>query len=109
MGRPTIKDLAIEAGVSVATVNRVLAGYGGVRGPTMERVKEAAESIGFYGAGAIRSRIIAARPKIRLGFLLHQPGREFYQNIAKTLRKAAENVSECGVTVRIGLLGDLTP
>jgi LacI family transcriptional regulator len=109
MGRPTIKDLAIEAGVSVATVNRVLAGNGGVRSPTMERVREAAEAIGFYGTGAIRSRIIAARPKMKFGFLLHQPGREFYQNIAKSLRKAAEAMVDCEVTVRIEFLEDLTP
>jgi LacI family transcriptional regulator len=72
MARPTIRDLANEAGVSIATVNRILAGYAGVRGPTMERVKEAAEAIGFYGVGAIRGRISAARPKYRFGFLLHQ-------------------------------------
>lgn len=109
MGRPTIKDLASEAGVSIATVNRVLAGNSGVRTGTMERVREAAEAIGFYGAGAIRSRIIAARPKMKFGFLLHQPGREFYQNIAKSLHKAAENVADCDVTIRIEFLEDLTP
>jgi LacI family transcriptional regulator len=109
MGRPTIRDLASEAGVSVATVNRVLAGHTGVRSPTMARVKEAAEAIGFYGVGAIRSRISAARPKYQFGFLLHQPGREFYQNIAKALRKAAENVEDCDISIRVEFLEDLTP
>jgi LacI family transcriptional regulator len=71
MARPTIRDLAEAAGVSIATVNRVLAGTAGVRPATMERVKEAAADIGFYGTAAIRSRVAARRRKVRLGFLLH--------------------------------------
>ena len=66
--RPTIRDVAAEAKVSVATVNRVLSGAGAVRQGTRERVRLAAEQIGFYGMGALRSRIAAARPRYRFGF-----------------------------------------
>ena len=41
--RPTIRDVAAEAKVSVATVNRVLSGAGAVRQGTRERVRLAAE------------------------------------------------------------------
>ncbi len=40
--RPTIKDVAREAGLSVATVNRVIAGAGNVREDTGRAVAEAA-------------------------------------------------------------------
>lgn len=109
MGRPTIRDLAEAAGVSVATVNRVLAGKGNVRQATMQRVREMAEEIGFYGMGAIQSRIAAARPKYRLGFLLHQPWRAFYQNVARTIRAAAERASQYKIEVQVEFVDDLSP
>ena len=40
MARPTIRDVAEAAGVSVSTVNRVLGGAEGVREPTARLVKE---------------------------------------------------------------------
>ena len=43
--RPTISDLAVAAGVSVATVDRVLNQRHRVRGETAERVLAAAQSI----------------------------------------------------------------
>lgn len=109
MGRPTIKDLSIASGVSIATVNRVLAGTASVRSVTMQRVKQAAEEINFYGIGAIQGRIAAARPKYRFGFLLHQPSRTFYQETATALRNAAERMSDFDVSLRIEFLEDLSP
>ena len=45
--RPTTKDLAAAAGVSLATVDRVLNGRSGVRSDTVERVNQAIEKMGF--------------------------------------------------------------
>ncbi|TIP71338.1 MAG: LacI family transcriptional regulator, partial [Mesorhizobium sp.] len=39
MRRPTIRDLAQAAGVSVATVNRILSGTVSVRPKTVQRVQ----------------------------------------------------------------------
>jgi LacI family transcriptional regulator len=89
MTRPTIPDLAKAAGVSVATVNRVLAGAQNVRGPTRLLVQQAAERIGFYGLGTIQAKVAATRPHYRFGFLLLQPHRQFYQNCAAAIREAA--------------------
>ncbi len=55
--RPTIADLARTANVSVATVNRILAGSASVRPRTIEKVERAAEQIGFYGLGVIEDRL----------------------------------------------------
>ena len=87
--RPTIADLAGAAGVSIATVNRILAGSASVRPRTMQRVQEAAGEIGFYGVGAIDARKRVSIPRYRLGFLLQQSHREWYQLIAKKIRDAA--------------------
>ena len=55
--RPTIADLARAAGVSVATVDRVLNARHRVREPTAERVLGAAEAIGYHAAALLKSRL----------------------------------------------------
>ncbi len=109
MSRPTIRDLADAAGVSVATVNRVLAGSENVRGPTRLLVQEVAGRIGFYGLGAIQARVAASRQKLRFGAILLQPHRPFYQNVADALRRAAADCSDAEIDLRIEFLEDLTP
>jgi LacI family transcriptional regulator len=109
MRRPTIPDLAEAAGVSVATVNRVLSGAANVRLATRERVQKAAEDIGFYGVGSIQARVAAARPHLRFGVLLLQPHRPFYQNVARALEDAAACAAGAQVDLRIEFLEDLSP
>lgn len=109
MRRPTIPDLAEAAGVSVATVNRVLSGAANVRLAMRERVQAAAEEIGFYGLGSIQARVAAARPRLRFGVLLLQPHRPFYQNVARALETAAAEATGAEVDLRIEFLEDLSP
>ncbi|HWV20199.1 MAG TPA: LacI family DNA-binding transcriptional regulator, partial [Devosia sp.] len=45
--RVTVHDVARAAGVSLATVDRVLNGRPGVRSVTAEKVEEAIKSLGF--------------------------------------------------------------
>lgn len=47
--RPTLADVALAAGVSTATVDRVLNGRAGVRARTREVVTEAARRLGYVG------------------------------------------------------------
>jgi len=53
--RPTIKDVAERAGVSIATVSRALNDKGDVSEPTRERVREVARSVGYSPDRAARS------------------------------------------------------
>lgn len=86
--RPTIADLAQAAGVSVATVDRVLNGRLKVREATARRVYEAARAIGYHAAGLIGQRLQADPPRMRLGFVLHKERQAFYQNFAAAIREA---------------------
>ena len=107
--RRTIPDLAKAAGVSVATVNRVIGGSGKVREATMQRVLQAAEEIGFYGAAAIQGRVRAARPKDRFTVLLQQPSRKFYQTLGAHLEKAAASFKDRDVALTLEYMDDLSP
>lgn len=109
MTRPTIRDLAEAAGVSISTVNRVLSGGSNVRDQTVREVKDAAERIGFYGLGAIRSRVIARRSKFKFGFLLLQPSRIYYQHLGASLEAAARAVEEHDIQVQVVYADDLSP
>ena len=64
--RPTLADLARAAGVSVATVDRVLNARHRVREPTAERVLGAAEAIGFHGAPLMKRRVRLDAPDAHL-------------------------------------------
>jgi len=107
--RPTIRDLAEAAGVSIATANRVLSGAESVKGGTREKVQAAAAAIGFYGLGAIQARNAAARPKYRFGVLLLQPHRPFYRLVAQALVQAATEAASADIDLRIEHLEDLSP
>jgi LacI family transcriptional regulator len=109
MARPTIKDLADAANVSVSTVNRILRGAGEVRGPTMERVCQVAEEIGFYGLGTIKSAISANRETYRFGILLQQRGRVFYDELGSAIMQAAKTFPDATVAVELEFMRDLLP
>jgi LacI family transcriptional regulator len=86
--RPTIADVAATAQVSVATVNRVLSGKHKVRKATARQVAEAAETLGFYAARAIRARVQPEPPRRTFGFLMQQRGRSLYQILGNELKAA---------------------
>lgn len=109
MTRPTIRDLANEAGVSVSTVNRVLAGESTVREHIVQQVKETAERIGYYGVRAIQAKIIARKQKLRFGFLLQQPTRKFYRMIGGALERAARSHKDQEIETEIFYAEDLAP
>jgi LacI family transcriptional regulator len=56
-GRPTIKDVAEGAGVSIATVSRALNDKDDVSERTRERVREVARSVGYTADPAARSLV----------------------------------------------------
>jgi LacI family transcriptional regulator len=81
--RATITDLARQAGVSVATVDRVLNRRLPVREDTALLVVQAAEAIGYHATGLLKRRLTET-PQRRFGFLL-QKRDSFYQSLGKEL------------------------
>lgn len=53
--RPTVIDVARQAGVSVSTVGRALGGYGYVSDPTRAVIEQAARELGYSPNGIARS------------------------------------------------------
>ena len=109
MKRPTIGDLARSAGVSIATVNRILGGTVAVRPKTVQRVQSAAEAIGFYGIGAIEDRARKLSPHLRLGFLLQQSTRDLYQLFGKKIIKACRDRRDEVIDPVVEFVDLLTP
>lgn len=104
--RPTIADLAQKAGVSVATVDRVLNGRHPVRVETAQLVYEAAQAIGFRATTLIRRRIEAdEKPEVTLGLILQRPDQAFYQHF----KVEAERAAAKALGARIRLVIDFLP
>jgi LacI family transcriptional regulator len=57
VARPTIRDVAQRAGVSIATVSRALNEKGDIRPETRARVQEAAEALGYAADPAARALV----------------------------------------------------
>src|SRR3954454_9638115 len=104
--RPTIADLAASAGVSVATVDRVLNKRHPVRPATARRVLETAESLGYHGTPLLRSRLDEQHRPCRLGFLLQKEASPFYRQLAADLEQAVGALGN-GSTAVIEFAGEL--
>jgi LacI family transcriptional regulator len=68
---PTIYDVASAAGVSIASVSRVLNGRGNPMAETRERVLAAVADLGFIPDGAARA--LSARLKEIIGVVIRRP------------------------------------
>lgn len=99
--RATVFDIAREAGVSVATVDRVLNNRPGVRARTREIVLETARRIGYLGeggAGATSFKTIDEET-IRLDFVLPVGTNTFIKGLHKHIEAQASLRNDLDVRV----------
>ncbi|WP_349960060.1 LacI family DNA-binding transcriptional regulator [Rhizobium sp. ZPR3] len=89
MKRTRIEDIAKEANVSKATVDRVIHKRGFVREETVRKVAEAAHKLAYYASGLIDRQLTAPLARVRFGFLLIKERQEFYQSFSEELIRAA--------------------
>lgn len=83
--RPTAKDLAAEAGVSLATIDRVLNGRPGVKPRTVIKVNEAIDRIGFVrNLSAVN---LARKKNYQFRFLLPEHGDQFLDVLVKHIEE----------------------
>lgn len=93
MSRPTVRDIAKEAGVSLATVDRVLNARAGVREKTIAKVQAAVERLGYvrdtYAANLARQR------QYRFVFALPEGDGQFTKSLRSALIEAyASQIAE---------------
>jgi DNA-binding LacI/PurR family transcriptional regulator len=84
---PTIADVARRAGVSIATVSRVLNGTTPVVPETADRIRAAIEQLHYVPRAA--ARVLASRCTHTLGLLLPEIGREFFLPLLRGIEREA--------------------
>jgi len=99
--RPTISDVAALAGVSIATVSRVINGSSQVAGQTAQRVQAAITELKYTPHAA--ARVLASRKTNTIGLLLPEISGAFFQPL---LRGIEAGTQEAGFDLLIHTTGD---
>jgi LacI family transcriptional regulator len=102
--RVTLKQIAERAGVSVATVDRVISGRTAVRQATAMRVQSAAEALGYQSVVSINRS--AADKTVRCGFLLQRKDSLFYQRLAEELERVLQDDTSLTAQLTIEFMDD---
>lgn len=92
--RPTLRDVAVEAGLSLATVDRVLNARAPVREETGRRVSEAAHRIGYHATALLDQRLRPELEALRVGVVLHKRRQSFYASLAAALDAAVRDAPD---------------
>ena len=108
-GRPTFDDIAQRAGVSVATVDRVLNRRRRVRPGTEAAVIAAAEALSFQSTPQQRRSGRAIVPRISLGALLQKRRNPFYRKLGAQLRSACERRDDIRADLHLEFVDELAP
>ena len=95
--RPTIKTVAQVAGLSTATIDRVLNSRLPVREATALKVLEAAERVGYPVAARMRERLPSRSPTRRLGIYLQRTHSPFYDDLARAFIAEADRWTRRGL------------
>ena len=94
MARPSVKDVARRAGVSLGTVSNVLNRPDSVRPATRERVEEAIAELGFVRNDTARQ--LRAGDSSTMAYLVLDAANPFFTNVARGIDGAAR---DAGLTV----------
>lgn len=103
----TIHDVAREAGVSLATVDRVLNGRPGVRAKTVDKVAEAVRKLGYVRNAAAAA--LARTKDYRLHFLMPDSDNLFMRRLREEISVASEVTPTLPATVTIDTYPSFDP
>jgi LacI family transcriptional regulator len=104
---PRVPDVARAAGVSTATVDRVLHGRPGVRQVTVERVLKAAIELGYVlDAGRYATQ---ARTPMRLVFLLPAGSNRFLTLLGQLIAQSQQHFRAFGMSARVEFIRSFSP
>ena len=107
--RSTIQDVAREAGVSTATVDRVLNAREQVREETARKVYDAARKVGYHAAALIGQRVQADLVRLRLGLVLHKERQSFYQQFKAEAERAVAQATGVRATLHVAYAASQSP
>lgn len=99
MHKPTVHDIAKEAGVSLATVDRVLNARPGVRAKTIARVQEAVSRLGYVRDASAAN--LSRRRRYRFAFVLPRGPGQFSETLKTAVREAGRSQIADRVDLRI--------
>lgn len=85
MPRPTVKDIAKHAGVSLATIDRVLNGRPGVRQKTIDKVNAAIEALGYVRD--VNAANLARKNEYKFAFFIAEDKSRFPAVLAERVRR----------------------
>lgn len=105
--RPTAADVARAAGVSTATVDRVIHGRLPVSSATAKRVLDAALALGYHFAPLIAQGL--RRSNYTLALLLQKPTSLFYPAVAGLIRQVAAHRAPHSISVEVQYLESQAP
>jgi ABC-type sugar transport system, periplasmic component len=97
--RPTVHDVAQAAGVSLATVDRVINGRDGVRRDTVLRVEAAISQLGFVRNRAAAN--LAKRRIYRLVFVIPEGANTFMRRLEAEAREAGRMMATDNIDLRV--------
>ncbi|MEM6487355.1 MAG: LacI family DNA-binding transcriptional regulator [Pseudomonadota bacterium] len=87
MNKPTVHDIAKEAGVSLATVDRVLNARPGVRDQTIAKVQAAVDRLGYVRDTSAAN--LARQRQYRFAFVLPEGPSQFVDTLRAALTEAS--------------------
>ncbi|WNI14495.1 LacI family DNA-binding transcriptional regulator [Actinacidiphila sp. ITFR-21] len=93
VSRPTLEAVAALAGVSRATASRVVNGGAGVRGPLVERVRQAVDELGYVPNQAART--LVTRHNDAIAVIVAEPEARFFTDpfFARQIRGISRELS----------------
>ncbi|MCL2418491.1 MAG: LacI family transcriptional regulator [Conexibacteraceae bacterium] len=87
-GQTTMNDLAVEAGVSLKTVSRVINGEPGVTPETLKKVEAAIESLG-YARNDLAASLRSGVGSNTIGLVIEDVANPFYARVAQAVEDIA--------------------
>ncbi len=99
---PTIKEIALLAGVSRGTVDRVLHNRGSVEPNKAKKVLEIARAL-EYTPNLAGKTLAAKKKQLKFGYVLFgsTSSNPFFEDVVHAIKSRAEELAEFGVTVEI--------
>lgn len=95
MRTPTLKDVAAEAGLSISTISRALAGNPVIPEETRKRALEAARRLGYRPNA--QARALRSSKTDTIGVIIPNVSNQYFAELAQTIQTGATLANKCVV------------